>query len=318
MTAIRSTAYLKHLLDCEPGHPELIRPDILLHPFFNIDKPFVSIGRHLENDVCLQSDRMPYLLSSYHCRIEVAFEQNRGYVYTLGDEETTNGCYVGSELLPPGGRKVITHGTILGLGGPRNVCRDGRTQRNPFRFAFMLFAAEDPPPPLMPTRNMQQLLEAMMCLVCRETMMDAHILPCGHSYCGACIWTWSETRLTCPICRAPFRTPIENPLLEEFHQLMLAQSFTLEEAEERNDRREAFVHERTRMKRNWAEMESATRQNLNQQTGAAGLPPGLFEGVLASFVGAISDITGRPHGHGDVFRVEVGREPPAPPPPSQE
>ncbi|KAK3252089.1 hypothetical protein CYMTET_38647 [Cymbomonas tetramitiformis] len=303
MANITSTAYLKHLPECEPDRPERIMRDILLHPFFNRGMQQVRVGRHPANEVVLESERIPLLLGRFHCYIELDLQPNQDYVYILGDKRTTNGCYVGSELLPPGGRKVITHGTILGFGGPQNVSRDGRTQRNPFRFVFMLSAAEELPPP-RPTRSMQELQQAMMCAVCHETMVDAHILPCGHSYCGACIWTWSERRLTCPECRTSFRTPTENTLLEDFHELTLAQSLTPEEAVERKKRKAECVQERTRMKRNRGQTEAQTRRNVLRQPGAASLPRGLIEGVLMgayaiSVTGGPSD---RPERPADVLR----------------
>ncbi|KAK3268325.1 hypothetical protein CYMTET_23167 [Cymbomonas tetramitiformis] len=196
----------------------------------------------------------------------------------------------------------------------------------------MLSAAEELPPPRL-TRSIQELQQAMMCAVCQETMVDAHILPCGHSYCGACIWTWSETRLTCPECRSSFRTPIENTLLEDFHELTLAQSLTSEEAVERKKRKAECVQERTRMKRNRVQMEALTRRNGIRQPGAAGLPPGLIEVVLrgAYAISVTGGSSGRPQRPADVLRRvgairvvsnpyhqdQVAPHPPQPPQPQQ-
>lgn len=55
--------------------------------------------------------------------------------------------------------------------------------------------------------NMASLDEELTCSVCRDTFTQVHPLPCGHSFCPACIReAWNEhsdgkSRFTCPQCQ---------------------------------------------------------------------------------------------------------------------
>ena len=47
------------------------------------------------------------------------------------------------------------------------------------------------------------LLEAdFQCAICQSTVVVPHLLSCGHRFCGACIFTWTQRKSTCPTCRA--------------------------------------------------------------------------------------------------------------------
>uniref|UniRef100_A0A3B5QN06 RING-type domain-containing protein n=1 Tax=Xiphophorus maculatus TaxID=8083 RepID=A0A3B5QN06_XIPMA len=54
---------------------------------------------------------------------------------------------------------------------------------------------------------MASLDEELTCSVCRDSFSQAHPLPCGHSFCPACIReAWSaqgegKGRFTCPQCQ---------------------------------------------------------------------------------------------------------------------
>lgn len=55
--------------------------------------------------------------------------------------------------------------------------------------------------------TMASLEEELTCSVCRDTFSQAHPLPCGHSFCPACIReAWSDlvdgrSRFVCPQCQ---------------------------------------------------------------------------------------------------------------------
>ncbi|KAK3286920.1 hypothetical protein CYMTET_5548 [Cymbomonas tetramitiformis] len=177
---------------------------------------------------------------------------NGEYAYFLGDKQATNGCYVESVKIPLGETRPITHGTIISFGGLKDVTKpDGSSQRNPFRFRFSLGPALSFPSELpRRTRTMEELKEDCICPVCKEDMVDAHILPCTHSFCGACIWTWAQTRNTCPKCRSFFDAPIENRLLEDSLELATkSESLPKAVVEERKKRKIECVQERMRLKR---------------------------------------------------------------------
>ncbi|KAK3240120.1 hypothetical protein CYMTET_12560 [Cymbomonas tetramitiformis] len=242
-----STAYLEQLPDCEPERPALLMDNIQLHTIFNTQndgEKVVRIGRHPANDVVLESVRLALILSAFHCRIELQIQQDGEHRYTLTDMGATNGCYVKSVMIPKNGSRILEDGDAVSLGGPRNVRRGDLVYRNPFCFRFLLA-----PEPLPPSPSMEVLLEDLICAVCREGIVDAHILPCSHSFCGACIWTWRRRNSTCPDCRANFYQPIRNPHLENFIDLKMMEILTPEEAEQRTKRKAECVQERTRMKR---------------------------------------------------------------------
>ncbi|KAK3243186.1 hypothetical protein CYMTET_47142 [Cymbomonas tetramitiformis] len=274
-----STAYLRQLPDCEPDRPELLMENIQLHAIFNTQnegEKIVRVGRHPANNVVIESERLGLILSAFHCRIELQIQEDGEYRYTLTDLDTTNGCYVGSVMIPKNESRILEDGAIVSFGGPRNVARGDVTHRNPFRFQFCLAPEPLPPPP-----SMETLLQNITCGVCRESMVDAHILPCTHSFCGACIWTWRRRNSTCPECRAHFHRPIRNPHLGNFIDLKMIEILTPEDAEQRAKRTAECVQERTRVKR--------TRNHVETEVGRA-ITAAITEGRNASLMDHMNEI----------------------------
>lgn len=55
--------------------------------------------------------------------------------------------------------------------------------------------------PQVPQEELQQLNDS--CAICREPMVSARRLPCGHIFHTACLRSWLEHNHTCPTCRHP-------------------------------------------------------------------------------------------------------------------
>ena len=50
-----------------------------------------------------------------------------------------------------------------------------------------------------------------ICLICADSVIDTHILPCGHSICRNCLFqNLSESKL-CPFCRKEIKGIKEDP-----------------------------------------------------------------------------------------------------------
>ena len=49
----------------------------------------------------------------------------------------------------------------------------------------------------------KELEDEMSCAVCQETIIAAHsLVPCGHCFCGACLFQWLLRKQICPTCRS--------------------------------------------------------------------------------------------------------------------
>jgi len=57
-----------------------------------------------------------------------------------------------------------------------------------------------PPVPALPVPAVSQVDQ---CAICIDDIIIPHTLPCGHSFCHACIHTWIARNATCPFCRRP-------------------------------------------------------------------------------------------------------------------
>ena len=52
------------------------------------------------------------------------------------------------------------------------------------------------------TGVVSSMKEEFMCVICQELFIDAHTLPCAHSFCKYCITEWMKrSKNVCPICR---------------------------------------------------------------------------------------------------------------------
>ncbi|MCO5581340.1 hypothetical protein L7F22_035221 [Adiantum nelumboides] len=49
------------------------------------------------------------------------------------------------------------------------------------------------------------------CIICREEMVAAKKLPCGHFFHVHCLRSWLERQQTCPTCRSPVLAPESRP-----------------------------------------------------------------------------------------------------------
>ena len=76
---------------------------------FLIDKPCVTIGRHLENDVCLSYDEK---ISRFHGRISFIKDEE---VYYYEDLNSTNGTTICNKWFK-NGRVKIKHGNRILIG----------------------------------------------------------------------------------------------------------------------------------------------------------------------------------------------------------
>jgi len=49
----------------------------------------------------------------------------------------------------------------------------------------------------------KDLEDEMSCAVCQETIVAAHsLVPCGHCFCGNCLFQWLSRKQICPTCRS--------------------------------------------------------------------------------------------------------------------
>uniref|UniRef100_A0A803V859 RING-type domain-containing protein n=1 Tax=Ficedula albicollis TaxID=59894 RepID=A0A803V859_FICAL len=54
------------------------------------------------------------------------------------------------------------------------------------------------------------------CLICQDTPKDvASALPCQHQFCLGCILRWTQTNPSCPLCRTPIETKLEDLHVEK-------------------------------------------------------------------------------------------------------
>ena len=99
------------------------------------NKPILSmtIGRHPSNDLVLDSEIIPLLISRYHAEFEVG--DNKLVLHPTNRTNmilTTNGTFLNDKrIYEP---KVINLGDIVSFGGPKMVVRDGYIHENPFRY----------------------------------------------------------------------------------------------------------------------------------------------------------------------------------------
>ena len=49
----------------------------------------------------------------------------------------------------------------------------------------------------------KELEDEMSCAVCQDTIVAAHsLVPCGHCFCGTCLFQWLSRKQICPTCRS--------------------------------------------------------------------------------------------------------------------
>ncbi|KAK3234531.1 hypothetical protein CYMTET_55082 [Cymbomonas tetramitiformis] len=238
----------------------------------------VSVGRHGNNDIILVCERIPLLLSRVHAFIERRVVQGVSR-YILKDNKTTNGTYVGQNMIPSGQEQELDDGAVISFGGLTNVSRDGESKRNPYRFVFYEREPTAPQParvemvadravdgnrtqhnPITGVENddagqrdtrletVQTAQDILHCPICVEMCVDTHILSCGHCFCAKCIFTWYDrpgVRPTCPVCRMAIDVnPVENVALEKLVESVIVPTLSPEEKRDRSERKEACLNVR--------------------------------------------------------------------------
>ena len=60
-----------------------------------------------------------------------------------------------------------------------------------------------PPVPALPVQAppVPAVSQVDQCAICIGDIISPHTLPCGHSFCHACIHPWIARNPTCPYCR---------------------------------------------------------------------------------------------------------------------
>ena len=92
------------------------------------------------------------------------------------------------------------------------VLRSGRVAEPATTGAKRKREAAPPAPEPSPEAPMEaaatQLSDELTCAVCFSMLCAPHVLPCGHTFCGNCLWKHAHNSanlaaLSCPTCRAP-------------------------------------------------------------------------------------------------------------------
>ncbi|KAJ7561271.1 hypothetical protein O6H91_03G021200 [Diphasiastrum complanatum] len=63
-----------------------------------------------------------------------------------------------------------------------------------------------------PDVTTEELGRDTTCIICREEMLAAKKLPCGHLFHVHCLRSWLERQQTCPTCRSPVLRPQGSPV----------------------------------------------------------------------------------------------------------
>ncbi|KAK3249638.1 hypothetical protein CYMTET_40918 [Cymbomonas tetramitiformis] len=205
------------------------------------------IGRSVASNLRLPERHKPFMISRKHATI-TCLRANGRNVYTIVDNESTNGTFVEDVNIPSVGGRVLAGDEIVSFGGPRTcIDRDGLKFDNPYQFRFIISrglaqvgSTSDAPVNCASTRCIDEILQ---CSVCHDAVVDAHVLPCSHNFCGECILKWHDTLknknqgTTCPNCRAPYAAePTPNPSLDKLYELTVQPRMPLRERRSRDDR----------------------------------------------------------------------------------
>ncbi|BBN00912.1 E3 ubiquitin-protein ligase synoviolin [Marchantia polymorpha subsp. ruderalis] len=79
--------------------------------------------------------------------------------------------------------------------------------------------------------NAEDLIRDATCIVCREDMVEAKKLPCGHLFHIHCLRQWLERQNTCPTCRAPVLGPDDEPSIDQLEEEQFENEVQAEEGE---------------------------------------------------------------------------------------
>ena len=56
--------------------------------------------------------------------------------------------------------------------------------------------------------------ESNICSICADSIIDTHLLPCGHSLCRNCLFHYLSNNKICPFCRIKIDGIKEDPNLK--------------------------------------------------------------------------------------------------------
>ena len=100
--------------------------------------------------------------------------------------------------------------------------------------------------------------EEFECVVCRDTILKAHLLSCGHMFCCDCVHSWLLKSRTCPTCRAPTKcAPIPSMAVDNVIARTIEGKLTDGDRQARAKRLESFeARARTAAKRVKADREN--------------------------------------------------------------
>merc|ERR1712042_35663 len=59
-----------------------------------------------------------------------------------------------------------------------------------------------------------KLIDRFECPVCKESIIEASSVNCGHSFCAFCINHWMKKNTTCPLCRREIKQKTQCKLLD--------------------------------------------------------------------------------------------------------
>ncbi|KAG6555298.1 hypothetical protein Mapa_003341 [Marchantia paleacea] len=79
--------------------------------------------------------------------------------------------------------------------------------------------------------NAEDLIRDATCIVCREDMVEAKKLPCGHLFHVHCLRQWLERQNTCPTCRAPVLGPEDEPSIDQLEDEQFEDEVQAEEGD---------------------------------------------------------------------------------------
>eukprot|EP00854_Cymbomonas_tetramitiformis_P000361 gene361-677_t len=275
MNPSASIAVFKQVRELEQDAATFIT-DIRLDSCFRDGTNTAYLGQHPANDIVLQTQVASSMLNNFHCVIKRALE-NCTYAYIIKD----NNSLKGSWLLRRGEHEehsewvkvdtengvklksgdIVTFGAVDRIDKADNICS------NPFRFRFML---TDAPPSETLTSSLQEnthdeeITNTMECCICREDMVDAHVLnPCGHSFCGLCAFRWWKRGKRCAKCRSPTKDfPVPNYQLNSLLDVTAFKVMDTTDLEKRKKRKAAFIEERENFKKNVVDSEQNIRRSL--------------------------------------------------------
>lgn len=217
-----------------------------------LEKDEVTVGRLPQCDICLESTRVPQMISRQHATFRRIQEPGEPEEWYIRDNKSLNGVTVNGEVVGEEGRKLQSGDEVV----------FGKKIANPeFEFIFEAPAAEptvagiaedlfhekvkqieELQKELEAERQMkraaaaakrqasknslsvQELHKDLLCSICRDWMVHASTIECSHSFCWSCIDMWlQQKKFECPVCRkAVTREPLRTRAVDSIIQTSVA------------------------------------------------------------------------------------------------